>query len=319
MALRTSPCTGYCEINNKTKVCLGCLRTIEEVCSWQSYNESKRLNIMKSLNERRNQSTHQQGFIDQMGRKSTFTGQVKTIVSLVPSITQTLYDLGLQSRVLGVTAFCPSGPEGFSIKKIGGTKKILHEEIEALNPDIIVGNKEENTKDMIDTLSRKFPVWMSDIINLTDGLKMIEMLGEILGSLEIALHYSSQVMESLPKTDNILRGRCIYLIWKKPFMAAGNHTFINSWLEHLGFENLFSNSDRYPKTSLEEIVHYQPEVLFLPSEPYNFSAKDQSDFSRLLPKSIIIRVPGEHFTWFGTSMVPASGFFEKDLPFILGQ
>src|SRR5665213_2671183 len=117
-------------------------------------------------------------FIDQTGRKVTVHDNPKRIISVVPSQTELLYDLGLRDEVIGVTKFCVHPNEWFHGKtRIGGTKKLDIEKIKSLNPDLIIANKEENTKEQIEELIKYFPVWISDVKTLEDALNMIDTIG----------------------------------------------------------------------------------------------------------------------------------------------
>src|SRR5690606_23292409 len=121
-------------------------------------------------------------YIDQMNRRIYLEKMPERIISLVPSQTELLVDLGLAERIVGVTKFCIH-PFGFKQKKtiIGGTKNFDFDKIDALKPDLIIGNKEENYKEGIERLIKNFPVWMSDIYDLQDTLQMMQSIGEITG------------------------------------------------------------------------------------------------------------------------------------------
>ena len=119
-------------------------------------------------------------FIDQMHREVKIDSPPKRIVSLVPSQTELLYDLGLQDNIVGQTLFCIHPADKHKTKTIiGGTKKLKLELILALQPDLIIGNKEENEQQQIEYLMQNATVWMSDIYTLSDSLEMIKSIGEI--------------------------------------------------------------------------------------------------------------------------------------------
>ncbi|WP_342626401.1 helical backbone metal receptor [Belliella baltica] len=113
-------------------------------------------------------------YTDQLKRKVTIAESPKRIISLVPSQTELLVDLGLGDRIVGVTKFCVH-PEGFKEKKqiIGGTKNFHFDKIDQLEPDLIIGNKEENYQEGIEKLAEKYPVWMSDIFDLSDAMEIL--------------------------------------------------------------------------------------------------------------------------------------------------
>ena len=110
---------------------------------------------------------------DQLGTQHTFEKTPLRIVSLVPSQTELLYDLGLEDNIVGITKFCVH-PFHFKATKtiVGGTKTIKFDKIKALQPDIIICNKEENTKEIVEELSQICPVWVTDILMIEDNLQM---------------------------------------------------------------------------------------------------------------------------------------------------
>jgi ABC-type Fe3+-hydroxamate transport system substrate-binding protein len=117
-------------------------------------------------------------YIDQMGRKVELPDVPKRIISIVPSQTELLVDLGLAEELIGITKFCIHPKEIFRTKtRIGGTKMLNIEKIKKLKPDLIIGNKEENQQEQVEELMKHFPVWMSDISNLEESLDMIVKIG----------------------------------------------------------------------------------------------------------------------------------------------
>jgi ABC-type Fe3+-citrate transport system substrate-binding protein len=177
---------------------------------------------------------------DMMGRTVHLPEKVNRIVSLVPSQTELLYDLGIMP--VGQTLFCVHPKEHFkNAVKIGGTKKLNIEKIKGLKPDLIVGNKEENDKDQIEELSAFFPVWMSDIYTLEDALVMIRELGSMLQVNEAAMDMVTRIKSGFDALAKQAANHqtVAYLIWKNPYMAAGRQTFIQSMLDMLGCQNVF--------------------------------------------------------------------------------
>ena len=307
---RKSPCTGYCTVDSKgSQKCIGCLRTMDEILNWGRYSSHRMDEVQRELPGRRARYDDDHGFIDQMGRKVTCKGPFDRIVSLVPSTTQTLYDLGLEPKVVGITAFCPTGSTAIPKVKVGGTKNIQMERLHQLQPQLVLGAKEENTKEAIEEIEKHFAVWMADTDTLDASLAMIEVLGELLETNGAAPALVNEIRGGLPRVAGLYEGTAAYLIWKKPYMCAARSTFIDSWLWHLGFRNIFGAQERYPETSLEELVSLGPDVLFLPNEPYNFSPKEQTELQDLLPQSRVLRVDGVPFTWQGSSMLRALSYF----------
>jgi len=250
--------------------------------------------------------------IDQVRRKVKIPNQPLRIISLVPSQTELLFGLGLDERVVGITKFCVHPKDWFRNKtRIGGTKQLNFEAISALNPDLIIANKEENNKEDIERLAEDFPVWVSDINNLDSALEMIEMVGEITGTDASGL--TEEIRVGFDKLQPIRpTKKTLYLIWKNPFMAAGSDTFIHDLMNRCGFENV-TNQARYPELSEEEIIELNPELVLLSSEPFPFTAKHIQELQELLPKAKIKLVDGEMFSWYGSRLKLVPSYLQHHL------
>lgn len=243
--------------------------------------------------------------MDQMGREVIIPFPPQRIISLVPSQTELLYDLGLEDRVVGITKFCIH-PKSWQQSKtiIGGTKQFKFDVIDSLKPDLIIGNKEENYKEGIDQLSAKYPVWMSDIASIDQALDMILVLGNITNERVKSISISEKIKEGFASFGYKKRRQTIYLIWKDPFMAAGRGTFIDEIMDFSAFENIV-NEPRYPELTFDQIVSLAPEVILLSSEPYPFKEKHIAEFRAVLPNTEIRLVDGEMFSWYGSRMLKA--------------
>lgn len=252
-------------------------------------------------------------FTDQMQRDLQIPTNIERIISLVPSQTELLFDLGLGEKVVGVSKFCIHPRELVKNKvKIGGTKKFDFEKITSLNPDLIIGNKEENYKEGIEQLAQTYPVWMSDIFTLSDALEMIESVGEITQTLAKAKEMTKQIslgFEQIQIPKKHLK--VLYLIWRKPYMGVGNQTFIHEILKTIGFENILINEARYPELSMERIQELNPDMIFLSSEPFPFQGKHQLEFKEELPDIPTVLVDGEMFSWYGSRLLQATSYFQK--------
>jgi len=240
------------------------------------------------------------------------------IVSLVPSQTELLYALGLENEVVGITKFCVHPEAWFRTKKrIGGTKTINFEQIEALKPDLIIGNKEENDRAQIEALAERYPVWMSDIVTLADACDMIRRVGELTAKTDGANALAAQIQEGFRSLSTVPeRPRVAYFIWRKPYMVAASGTFIHEMLGRAGFENVFAEKERYPEISLDELAAAQPDAILLSSEPYPFAEKHFAAFREVGPNVDIRVVDGEMFSWYGSRLLKAVDYFrdfrEKD-------
>ncbi len=245
-----------------------------------------------------------------MQRTVEITSTVSRIVSLVPSQTELLVDLGLRDKLVGITKFCvhPAGLKK-EVQLIGGTKNAKIDLIRSLNPDLVIGNKEENSQADIEALESLLPTWMSDIFNLGDALEMIRKVGEITGTGEKALEICETIERNFSQLDSLKSSgkTVLYLIWKDPYIAAGPNTFIDAMLSTLGFQNAMRQK-RYPEVKLEIV---NPDFIFLSSEPFPFKEKHIEELQNQFPESTIVLVDGEYFSWYGSRLIGAPDYFEK--------
>lgn len=235
------------------------------------------------------------------------------VVSLVPSQTELLYYLGLDKEVVGQTLFCiHPASQHLSKPRVGGTKKLSIDKIKELNPDLIIGNKEENSKEQIEELERFFPVWMSNVKTFDEALDMIAKLGSIVSRISDAHKLVKQLTERFEKLEKDLAGKeklkAAYLIWDNPRMAAGRNTFIDDMLNRAGFENVVTNEDeRYPLIDKDKLQ--ETDWILLSSEPFPFEKKHLEDLKRQFPQKEIRLVDGELFSWYGSRMLKAPEYF----------
>lgn len=249
-------------------------------------------------------------FIDQLHREIEIPFPPKRIISLVPSQTELLFDLGLDDEVVGITKFCIHPEVKFKRKeKIGGTKQLNLVKIRSLKPDLIIGNKEENGQQQIEELRQEFPVWMSDIYNLEDALMMIKGVGEVVNRETEANEISNHIQKSFESLVIHPTKKALYFIWKDPYMLAGKNTFIDEMLQRSGFENMIQEQ-RYPEFSLAQLSSMQPESVFLSSEPYPFKEKHIQELKEIWPKADIKLVDGEMFSWYGSRLLKAADYFK---------
>lgn len=234
------------------------------------------------------------------------------VISLVPSITETLFDLGLTSDdIIGRTKFCIHPKELVNdVAIIGGTKNINIEKIKALKPHLIIANKEENVKEQVEELMNDFKVLVTNVETLEDNYYLIKQLGHTFGREEKAQFFNLKTYEAfdIPKAENKLK--VAYLIWKDPYMTVGGDTFISRILEELGFENLFKNQKRYPEVRLEELK--KADLIFLSSEPFPFKEKHIAEIQNICVDQKIMIVDGEAFSWYGSHLAKCGEYY-RDL------
>lgn len=251
-----------------------------------------------------------------MGREVLIPPYPERIISLVPSQTETLFHLGLGSRVVACTKFCihPRGAK-CSAKVIGGTKYIHYDKIDNLRPDLIIGNKEENTKEIVEALQSKYPIWMSDINSIEDAMTMINQLGLITGvpdcgrSLSAEISQAISVFEKLQKDIKPLR--VLYLIWYDPWMGAARGTFIDHMISLAGWENCLADQVRYPELTIEEIKAYNPDVVFFSSEPFPFRDIHVAELKNELKGPKMMLVDGEMFSWYGSRLLKGVAYLAR--------
>lgn len=247
---------------------------------------------------------------DQIGRTVRIPKTPQRIISLVPSQTELLFDLGLDERVVGITKFCVHPENWFRTRiRVGGTKQLHFDIFEQLKPDLIIANKEENNREDVERLESEFPVWVSDVNDLDSALEMIRKVAEITDadSTELIDVIESNFSELKPTSAAL---KTVYLIWKNPYMAAGTDTFINDMLQRCGFENV-AGSTRYPELMEEKLVEIKPELVLLSSEPFPFGETHIRDLQELLPNAKIMLVDGELFSWYGSRMRLAPAYFSE--------
>ena len=227
------------------------------------------------------------------------------IICLVPSLTELLYNLGLGARVVGITKFCIHPKNWYKSKtRVGGTKTINFDKIKALNPDLIIANKEENTKEDIEELIKLYSVWISDINTYKDALLAIKKIATICNKEKEGTDLVCQIERNKKnfKLKSTLSKSVLYLIWKDPYMVVGTSTYINDIINLLGYKNCYKE-ERYKEISIEEIKKLNPQYIFLSSEPYPFKEKHLIEFQKLLPNAECKIVDGELFSWYGSRLL----------------
>lgn len=243
---------------------------------------------------------------DQMHRTIQVPAHPQRIISLVPSQTELLYDLGLGDHVVGITKFCIHPEAWFRSKaRVGGTKQVDLDKVRALKPDLIIGNKEENSQTDIEALAKEFPVWMSDIRDLDGALDMIRRVGQLTDSTTRAedlvnrIHGGFAQLVPLDPPCSVA-----YLIWREPYMAAGAGTFIHDMLLRCGLHNVFDEGDaRYPTITAPQLAAADPDLILLSSEPYPFKEQHIQELNMICPGTPVKLVDGELFSWYGSRLL----------------
>ncbi len=248
---------------------------------------------------------------DDLGRSLRLEAPPRRIVSLCPSQTETLFALGLREQIVGVTRYCVHPPDLVSQKvKVGGTKQLNFAALEQLKPDLIVAEKEENRREDVERLSERWPVFVTDVGDIESALRMIGTLGRLCDCKRNAEQLSHEISSRWAKLQQATKPqRTVYLIWRKPYMAAGTGTYIHSVLRRCGFINAISAA-RYPALTLTELQQVDPDLVLLSSEPYPFGERHMQELAALLPQARIELVDGEMFSWYGVRMLQAADYLQ---------
>jgi ABC-type Fe3+-hydroxamate transport system substrate-binding protein len=259
-------------------------------------------------------------FTDQLGTTHTFEHTPSRIVSLVPSQTETLFDLGLEDELVGVTKFCV---HPFHLKAtktiIGGTKQINIAKIQALQPDIIIANKEENTLEIVAQLKEICPVWVTDVLTIEDSIQVIRDFGNLFNKRTDAQKWIQKITFGLTDFQEFIKSKSAqkvaYFIWANPYMVAAGETYINEILKLNKFENIYDSNPkyegRYPEVIIQKMrIQGDPDLVLLSSEPFPFKDEHAFELGRHTHHARTVFVDGEYFSWHGTRLVKAFDYFK---------
>jgi iron complex transport system substrate-binding protein len=225
------------------------------------------------------------------------------IISLCPSTTLTLFDLGLEKQVIGRTIFCNKPEDKINrVMKFGGTKNPKIDKIRSFSPSHILFNEEENDITHLKVLQDISEIIIHTPTDIPSSIKMIRDYGQIFNCTESASLWAEKITKKYIelKNENHKTFTYLYLIWKNPYMLAGESTYINSMLSLINGKNLASQipNARYPEISFEQINDLEADFIFLSTEPFPFTEKHIDDFKKI--NSTIKIVDGEALSWHGT-------------------
>jgi iron complex transport system substrate-binding protein len=232
------------------------------------------------------------------------------IVTLVPSITKTLCDLGLKNQIVGITNFCVDPPDLHrTAVRVGGTKDPDLEGIKKLNPTHIILNTEENRSVDIIALSTHFSTLVTFPKTPHDVPNMLRQLGEFLGVRQDAQHLADDILMKIDRASggrswqDLLGKRFLYLIWRDPWMAVGKDTYISNFLELIGLVNAWKSSERYPELRLEDVPDLNVDVILLSSEPWAFRKRDAAYIRNVLGSKCpsLFWIDGKALSWYGST------------------
>ena len=247
---------------------------------------------------------------DVTGRAHRFEKPPSRVVSLVPSLTETLFDLGAGGSVVGVTDYCIFPPEAAALARVGGTKNPDVDAIRELAPDLVYVNLEENLARHAEASAAFAPVFATEPKRVMDVVELIETLGLIHGASGAAGDWNRRLgalMARAPFTSF----RFAVPIWRDPWMWCGGDTYVSDLVSLAGGTNVLAGERRYPRHTAEEIADLAPDIVFLPDEPYEFDKSDATELSRVA--RVIGPFPGHLFTWHGTRTVAGLEFLASRL------
>jgi ABC-type Fe3+-hydroxamate transport system substrate-binding protein len=243
---------------------------------------------------------------DLLGRNFDFSTPPTRVVSLVPSLTETLFDLGAGDSVAGITDFCIF-PEGVERPRVGGTKNPHLKEIRALAPDLVYMNLEENLERHAKQIAEFAPVFVTEPKTVDDVSDLITTLGAIHQCVEKA----RELRDALDQERGVVAAFTFAVpIWKKPWMWCGGDTYVSNLVESIGGRNVLHDRERYPSLTLDEVLAQKPDIVFLPDEPYLFTSEDAAGIEG--PR-VIGPFPGHLFTWHGTRTILGLRFLRSAL------
>ena len=234
------------------------------------------------------------------------------VVSLVPSLTELLHDLGLDEEVVGVTTFCVR-PPGWSRTKarVGGTKTVKLEKVAALEPDLVLANQEENRREDVEWIAARFPTHVTRVATVGEALEMIRAVGGLVEREARAGVVATQVAARFESLGDLPPRRASYLIWRDPWMVAGGDTFIGDVMRRGGFVNAHEDGRRYPAVSAEELRAAAPELLLLSSEPFPFKERHAAELREAVPGARPVFVDGELFSWYGSRLLHTPAYLRS--------
>lgn len=238
------------------------------------------------------------------------------IISLVPSLSEYLWALGLDEQVVGITKFCVHPNHWWREKtRVGGTKQVNFDAIQQLQPTLIIANKEENTKEDIERLQQSYEVLLTDINSIDDAFRDLLHIGECVHKLEETKELLQEIKNAFAAIKNMGKGASfLYFIWQDPHFVVGPNTYIHSLLSHLGFVN-FCSIERYPELqevfSEEKEKQHDPDYIFLSSEPYPFKKEHIAAFQNRFPQSEVLLIDGEMCSWYGSRMLGVPAYIKS--------
>ena len=252
---------------------------------------------------------------DVLGRVHRFDRPPARVVSLVPSLTETLFDIGAGGAVAGITDFCLYPENAVAhLPRLGGTKNPRTCAIRALDPDLVYLNVEENLARDAEEIEQFAPVFATEPKSVAGVIELLGTLGRIHARDDAAGEWSERIAREVELARVARRAFSFACpIWRNPWMWCGGDTYVSNLVATAGGTNAFASAVRYPKASLEDVLALAPEVIFLPDEPYVFTESDAEEVRRVFDGRVIGPFPGHLFTWHGTRTAKGLEFLREAL------
>ncbi|PWT75815.1 MAG: cobalamin-binding protein [Proteobacteria bacterium] len=265
--------------------------------------------------------TNERQLTDAVGKRHELAGATARIVSLVPSITELLFDLGLGPQIVGRTGFCIHPRDKVKrVPKVGGTKSIETPRIKRLAPTHLIVNIDENPRAAVEELAKFVPhIIVTHPCAPQDNVALYRLLGGIFGREEQAEQLCARFQSSLEHTLRTAAGwrrqTVLYLIWKSPWMTVSRDTYISRMLATVGWDTWEAKSEaRYPTINLTAAVLQQVGFVLLSSEPYAFRERHCVEILDLLPagaKARVALIDGAMTSWYGSRAIEGLAYLSK--------
>lgn len=252
---------------------------------------------------------------DALGRSFEFPQPPRRVVSLVPSLTETLFAIGAEESIVGVTDFCIFPPN--DLPKLGGTKNPRVEQIRELEPDLVYVNIEENLARHAEAIGKFAPVFATHPKTVDEVIALIETLSAIQHQQAAAAIVAEEIRNAASMPP-VARFTFACPIWKDPWRWCGGDTYLSDLVTRAGGTNVLMGELRYPARSVVDVLAGQPDIVFLPDEPYVFREGDAEALRAAGAARVIGPFPGHLFTWHGSRTLLGLRFLRDGLSAELG-
>ena len=276
-----------------------------------------------SAPDQRNPSAVDSDLVDAAGVEHEPAGADARIVSLVPSITELLFDLGLGRQVVGRTAFCIHPGDAIAdVPRVGGTKNVKIARLRELQATHVIANVDENTRSDVDAIAEFVPhVVVTDPVAVTDNLRLFRLIGGIFGREEEARQLCGEfagAYERLCESAVHLPARnVIYLIWREPWMTVSRATYCSRMLSLAKLNTLGDDpATRYPELTLTPELLAAADAALFATEPYRFDQRHLDEFRAMFPMAgqALSLIDGEMVSWYGSRAIQGLHYLEDLAP-----